>query len=111
VFLINADLGQEPVADGLEHRVDRLGPLVRQRDRAPARLSWPPPSQALHDVAEHLARVAAELRDADGQLHQVLKDPDGQDPVHLVEPDEEVGQLGDDVGLRHHAAPAHDDVR
>ena len=67
-------------------------------------------AQAVDHRVEDLAGVAAELAGPERELQLVVEHARGQRPVDLVEPDEEVGDLGDDVGLGDRAAPADDQL-
>ena len=67
-------------------------------------------AETVDDGVERLARPAAQRSGAERELQPVFKHSRRQRPVHLVEPDEEVGDLGDDVRLGHRPAPADDQL-
>ena len=74
LLLVDPEPGEEAAADGGEHRVDRLGAGVGQRDGAAGALVVAAGvAQAVDDLAEDLARVAAERPDADRELEQVSR--------------------------------------
>ena len=85
-------------------RVDSIDGLVRigQDDRPPGPLIVTAgiPHPVDHRL-EDLARTAAELARPERELHLVVEDARGQRPVHLIETDEEIGDLRDDVRLGH----------
>ena len=111
MVLVDGELVQEPMAEGLQDGVDGLGAVIGQGDRpAGALVVAPGAAQPVDHVAEDLAGVAVEVADPRRELQLPVEEADRQRPVDLVEADEEVGQLGDDVGLGDPAAPAHHHV-
>ena len=102
---------QQPVAYKLEHGVDGLWLGILEGDGSPRALIVPPGgTDPLNDIAEHFAGMIAELRHACRDLHEVAEKTNRERPVHLIEPDEKVSDLGDDVGLSDDAAPTYDDI-
>src|SRR4051812_43888375 len=98
VVIVDVELFEEAPAEGPEQGFDGLLTGVLQRDRAPGpAIVAPGRAQPADDVAEDLAAMAAELAAADRDLEEVVEEAGRDRPVHLVEPDEEVGQLRDDV--------------
>src|SRR4051812_1538924 len=110
-LLVDFEPGEEAVADDAEGVVDGFGASIGEGDGSSGALVVTScGSHTVHDFAEHLTRVASQVGNPDRELEEIAEEADREGPVHPIEADEEVGEFGDDIGLRDDAAPAHDNI-
>ena len=102
LLLVDPQPGQQAVADRAQCGLDRGLLRIGQDDRpaGPPVVAAGTPHPVDHRL-EDLAGAAAELARPERELHLPVEDARRQRPVHLIETDEEVGDLRDDVGLGH----------
>ena len=99
-LLVDFELGEEAMADESEGVIDRFRAGIGERDGSSCSLVVTSGcSHAVNDNSEDFSRVASEVGDPDGELHEVAEEADREGPVHPIEADEEVGEFGDDIGL------------
>src|SRR5262249_40039417 len=66
--------------------------------------------EAIDDLAKCFPGMAPEKADSHRELELVFEQANGERPIYLVEPNEEVGQFRDDVRLSHAATPGENQV-
>ena len=110
-MLVDMQLIEQPKADHAQHGLHGRRRRVDQLHRASSPLVVPSGvPQSIDHRVEDLAGKAAQLAGPQGEFHLSVEDPRRQRPVDLIEADEEVGDLGHDIGLGHDSAPTDDDV-
>ena len=111
LLLVDVEMVEQPAAYQTEHFLRRRRAMVVENDRTTGPfVVTAGAAQAVDDFIEDFARAAAQPVGTERKLHLPVENARRQRPVDLVETNEEVGDLGDDVGLRDVPAPGYDQL-
>ena len=106
--LINLQVIQEPTPERAQYGVHGLGSHILEANAATGPFVVATGrAQAVDRLAKHFSGMRPNLVGPQRNSQLIFVQPRAPGPVHPVEPDEEICQLGHDVWLRHHAQVAH----